>query len=191
MLLFQYCADVTTDNQEFFFGVPPTTAVTLQSFEARPSDSAVDLLWRTGSELDNLGFHLDRSLSETGPWTRLTASLVPGLGSSPIRATYSGGTRGSRTGRATSTDWGRRHEVGVDLPAVWAVRADSTWRNGGGTAEAEVAGRMRRLSAEGTSGRAAVLRDLRGLSVRGALRRSLIGSGASGVALAASGSGGP
>ena len=35
-----------------------TTAVTLMSFEALPSDGAVDLLWRTGSEIDNLGFHL-------------------------------------------------------------------------------------------------------------------------------------
>ena len=35
-----------------------TTAVTLMSFEALPSDGAVDLVWRTGSEVDNLGFHV-------------------------------------------------------------------------------------------------------------------------------------
>ena len=69
------------------FGV--TTAVELVSFEALPSDSAVDLAWRTGSELDNLGFHLYRSLSKTGPWTRVTPSLIPGLGSSPEGASYS------------------------------------------------------------------------------------------------------
>ncbi|MCG6923142.1 MAG: DUF2341 domain-containing protein [Acidobacteria bacterium] len=66
-----------------------TTAVALQSFEATPLDSAVDLTWRTASELDNLGFHLYRGLSETGPWERITLSLIPGLGSSPEGASYS------------------------------------------------------------------------------------------------------
>ncbi|MGD8898335.1 MAG: right-handed parallel beta-helix repeat-containing protein, partial [Acidobacteriota bacterium] len=66
-----------------------TTVVELVSFEAVGVDSAVDLSWRTGSELNNLGFHLHRSLSEGGPWTRITSSLIPGLGSSPEGASYS------------------------------------------------------------------------------------------------------
>ena len=66
-----------------------TTAVELLSFEALPADTAVDLEWQTGSELDNLGFHLYRSLSESGLWTRITPSLIPGLGSSPEGASYS------------------------------------------------------------------------------------------------------
>ncbi|MGD8896452.1 MAG: hypothetical protein PVJ73_10480, partial [Acidobacteriota bacterium] len=66
-----------------------TTEVELLSFGALPVDSAVDLSWRTGSELRNLGFHLHRSLSESGPWTRITPSLIPGLGSSPEGASYS------------------------------------------------------------------------------------------------------
>ncbi len=66
-----------------------TTAVDLLSFDAMGADSAVDLTWRTGSELDNLGFHLYRSLLEAGPWTRITSSLIPGLGSSPEGASYS------------------------------------------------------------------------------------------------------
>ena len=65
-----------------------TTDVELVSFDALPSDSAVELTWRTASELDNLGFHLHRSLSKLGPWTRITASLIPGLGSSPEGASY-------------------------------------------------------------------------------------------------------
>ena len=60
------------------FGI--TTAVGLSSFEAAPSDGAVDLLWRTGSEVDNLGFHVWRGAAADGPWTRLTSSLIPGLG---------------------------------------------------------------------------------------------------------------
>ena len=43
-----------------------TTAVTLQSFTAAPADGAVDLSWTTASELQNLGFHLYRSLSVRG-----------------------------------------------------------------------------------------------------------------------------
>jgi hypothetical protein len=65
------------------------TAVELESFEALPSDSAVNLEWSTGSEIDNLGFHLHRAVSERGPWTLITASLIPGLGSSPQGASYS------------------------------------------------------------------------------------------------------
>jgi len=66
-----------------------TTAVKLAGFTASGLDSAVSLEWRTASELDNLGFHLYRALSEAGPWTRLTALLVPGLGSSAVGQAYS------------------------------------------------------------------------------------------------------
>jgi hypothetical protein len=76
------------------------TAVELTSFEAAPSDSAVELTWRTATELDNLGFHLYRGLSEAGPWERVTPSLIPGLGSSPEGTSYSfrdtGLTNGTR-----------------------------------------------------------------------------------------------
>jgi len=88
ILLFQYCSDVTTDFQTFSFFPPVPTAVKLVSFGAEPRDGAVELGWRTGSELDNLGFHLYRSLAPDGPWTRLTSALVPGLGSSPEGKTY-------------------------------------------------------------------------------------------------------
>ena len=66
-----------------------TTAVKLMAFEAVAADAAVELGWRTGSELDNLGFHLYRGPSEGGPWTRLTTSLIPGLGSSAVGRAYS------------------------------------------------------------------------------------------------------
>ena len=67
-------------------------------------DGAVDLLWRTGSEVDNLGFHVYRSLSAGGPWTRLTSSLIPGQGFSAMGAAYAWrDSRPARTVRATST----------------------------------------------------------------------------------------
>jgi uncharacterized delta-60 repeat protein len=65
-----------------------TTAVTLMSFEATGEDGAARLGWRTGSELDNLGFNLYRGPSADGPWTRLTSSLIPGLGSSALGQSY-------------------------------------------------------------------------------------------------------
>ena len=71
-----------------------TTAVKLVSFEAAPGDAEVRLAWRTASELDNLGFHLHRSLSAAGPWERITATLIPGLGSSPVGASYGWTDRG-------------------------------------------------------------------------------------------------
>ncbi len=101
ILLFQYCHDIMAAAGTFAFGVPwPTTEVSLQSFAAVAGDSAVLLEWRTASELRNLGFHLYRSHSQNGPWTRLTSSLIPGLGSSAVGQAYSfhdsGLTNGTR-----------------------------------------------------------------------------------------------
>ncbi len=76
------------------------TAVELLSFEAAGREGAVELTWRTASELDNLGFHVYRGSSENSPWTRLTSSLIPGLGSSAVGQAYSfpdtGLTNGTR-----------------------------------------------------------------------------------------------
>jgi hypothetical protein len=88
ILLFQYCSDVSADFQTFSFFPPVATAVRLMSFEATPGDGSVTLFWQTGSELDNLGFHVYRGPSVDGPWTRLTSSLIPGLGSSPLGQAY-------------------------------------------------------------------------------------------------------
>jgi hypothetical protein len=65
-----------------------TTEVELVSFTARGLESAVLLEWETASELDNLGFHLYRSQAASGPFSRITERLIPGLGSSPSGASY-------------------------------------------------------------------------------------------------------
>jgi uncharacterized delta-60 repeat protein len=88
ILLFQYCGDVTLDAQTFEFAVPTPTAVELVSFEAEAGDGAVTLRWQTASELRNLGFHLYRGLSPSGPLERITKTPIPGLGSSPSGASY-------------------------------------------------------------------------------------------------------
>ena len=76
-----------------------TTAVKLVSFTAQGLDAAVELRWETGSETNNLGFHLYRSQSADGPWQRITASLVPGLGSSPEGKRYAYTDTGLQNGR--------------------------------------------------------------------------------------------
>jgi Peptidase family C25 len=65
------------------------TAVGLSSFEAQGFDAAVELSWTTASELNNLGFHLDRSLSADGPFDRITSAVMPGLGCSASGQSYS------------------------------------------------------------------------------------------------------
>lgn len=65
-----------------------STEVELSSFTAGAEDCAVMLDWETASELSNLGFHLYRSTTEQGPYERITSTLIPGLGSSPVGARY-------------------------------------------------------------------------------------------------------
>ena len=63
------------------------TAVSLISFSATGADNVVSVEWQTAREFDNLGFHLYRSTSPGGPYTRLTDKLIsavlqPGKGGS-------------------------------------------------------------------------------------------------------------
>jgi hypothetical protein len=74
------------------------TAVKLARFSARGYDQAALVEWHTASELDNLGFHLYRATTAAGPWTRLNASRIPGLGSSPEGKTYAWADRGLTNG---------------------------------------------------------------------------------------------
>ncbi len=71
-----------------FYTLGAATAVELLSFTAAGLDGGAELSWETGSEIDNLGFNLYRSSSASGPWERITGSLIPGLGSSPEGARY-------------------------------------------------------------------------------------------------------
>ena len=64
------------------------TEVELVSFTASGFDGEVLLEWETASELNNLGFQLYRATSDEGPYGRITAQVIPGLGSSPVGARY-------------------------------------------------------------------------------------------------------
>jgi len=56
------------------------TAVELMSFNASSRNGNVNVKWATGTELNNAGFNLYRSSSETGSRTRLNNSLIAARG---------------------------------------------------------------------------------------------------------------
>jgi hypothetical protein len=70
------------------FRAVATTEVDLNSFTAAGYDGGVLLQWETAAETGNLGFHIYRAASREGPYERITASPVPGLGSSAVGARY-------------------------------------------------------------------------------------------------------
>lgn len=53
------------------------TAVDLLDFTGERSDTGVTLAWQTANEIENLGFNLYRSTSETGTRVKLNAGLIP------------------------------------------------------------------------------------------------------------------
>jgi hypothetical protein len=148
ILLFQYCGNITSNGQTFQFAVPTPTAVELVSFEALPLDSAVELFWQTGSELRNLGFHLYRRSGHEGHLERITATPIPGLGSSPAGARYRYVDRGLENGRhyhyfledIETTGKTDRHGPVMATPAAGVSATEST-RIAFGKPEAYAVGR--------------------------------------------------
>ncbi|PXF56251.1 MAG: hypothetical protein C4B58_14175 [Deltaproteobacteria bacterium] len=65
------------------------TLVELASFTAASLDDSVQLAWETASEIDCAGFHILRSKSEGGIFTRITESLIPSKGEASQGAAYS------------------------------------------------------------------------------------------------------
>lgn len=88
-----YCCDIDGGGRVVPWDIgaddlASTTAVKLASFSAQGFDGAIELAWETASELNNLGFHVYRSNLESGTYERITTSAIPGLGSSPVGASY-------------------------------------------------------------------------------------------------------
>jgi len=64
-----------------------TLPVSLINFSATPGTSSVTLRWSTSSEINNLGFEVQRSIDGSGGWT--TLSFVNGAGTSNSIQKYS------------------------------------------------------------------------------------------------------
>ena len=65
------------------------TSIDLISFKAVPTVSNVLLKWQTGSEIDTAGFQLWRADGNSGEYSRITRSLIPGKGDEVTGASYS------------------------------------------------------------------------------------------------------
>ena len=78
----------TSCNLVTFGGEVQATAVELVDFQAQAGDGAVELRWETGSEVDNVGFYLYRAEAAGGPFELVNETVIPGLGSSPLGASY-------------------------------------------------------------------------------------------------------
>ena len=66
----------------------PATLINLSSFTATPKFSKVIIQWSTESEIDNAGFNIFRSTSETGEYLKINDSLIPAQGSANQGSSY-------------------------------------------------------------------------------------------------------
>ena len=64
------------------------TAITLASFDAKPGNSKVALIWTTGDETDNLGFNIYRADSKDGEYAKINSSLIASKVGSGLGTSY-------------------------------------------------------------------------------------------------------
>ena len=85
---FQTSADYA--NRQGYWGNSQfnPTVVTMKEFMAQGFDGVVAIIWETGAEIDNLGFHLHRAESATGIYIRITDRFILVLGANPTAARY-------------------------------------------------------------------------------------------------------
>ena len=65
-----------------------STLVELTSFTAQGYSNYALLSWETASEIDSAGFHIWRSITQNGTYSKITTSLIPAEGSATTGATY-------------------------------------------------------------------------------------------------------
>jgi len=64
------------------------TAITLASFDAKPGNSKVALIWTTGDETDNLGFNIYRAESIDGEYVKINGALIASKVGSGLGTSY-------------------------------------------------------------------------------------------------------
>ncbi|MBI5374272.1 MAG: SBBP repeat-containing protein [Candidatus Schekmanbacteria bacterium] len=64
------------------------TAITLSSFAANQKGKKVSIKWETATEIDNIGFNILRSESESGPYEKINKKLINAKGTSTKGASY-------------------------------------------------------------------------------------------------------
>jgi len=68
-------------DRPFCWGCQCVLSVDLEYFTATALDGSVKIDWRTGNEVDNLGFYVQRSDTEAGPYTRINGAMILANGS--------------------------------------------------------------------------------------------------------------
>jgi len=76
-----------TSTRRVFFS-DGSLPVILSSFTATASDGKVTLLWRTESEVNNVGSYVYRSDNNDGKYTKVNAGRIPGAGTDSTQHNY-------------------------------------------------------------------------------------------------------
>lgn len=82
-----YVADTNNNRIQVFSNLEPTL-INLSSFTASTKFRNVVIAWETTTELDNLGFNILRSESESGNYTKINRKLLKAKGTSTKGASY-------------------------------------------------------------------------------------------------------
>lgn len=80
-----YHQDGEVEDYQVIVYVP----VEMERFEVGVEGGHVRLDWTTRSETENIGFYVYRSKTKEGPFTQITAEIIPGAGNSETTHTYS------------------------------------------------------------------------------------------------------
>jgi len=64
------------------------TAITLASFDVKPGNRSVKIVWETGDETDNLGFNIYRAESKDGAYKKINQSLIASKVGSGLGTSY-------------------------------------------------------------------------------------------------------
>ena len=116
---------------------PQPLAVTLADLRAVASPRGVTVHWSTGSERNNLGFHLWR-LGAWQQWSRLTEVPVAGLGDSPLGRDYRLSDSEGRRG-----DWYVLEDLDALAGSSFHGPVQATWREGPVPGVREISKRVR------------------------------------------------
>ena len=77
---------VAFDMGAFEYILDPT-AITLSSFDAKPGNHSVTLIWVTETEIDNAGFNIYRAGAD-GVFVKINAEMIPAQGTAASGETY-------------------------------------------------------------------------------------------------------
>lgn len=105
------------------FAAGAYAAVTLVDFRTIPGDGYVILLWETATELDNVGYFINRSNQQNGTYERINENIIPSRGDGLTGDEYEYRDSDVVNGneywyRLESIDSGQQSQFSEPVPAV-------------------------------------------------------------------------